>query len=232
MLSSVPFKGLLKAWLGERRCRRIAYASWLSSARGPQSGRPFVPNLGSRCLLSAYHALGGEFGFTRCLQVLPSPVAKVHAIRSHARRYGTRFFVETGTYLGDTTAAVMDLFERCWTVEYSPRLYENARRRFHGSNVECVQGDSGQLLPAIVANLPGPTLFWLDAHASGGITADAGYDPILSELNAIFPATSDIVLIDDACGQDVDAFRHLAGPDYDCILKNNILRLTPRSDGS
>jgi hypothetical protein len=34
-------------------------------------------------------------------------------------------------------------------------------------------------------HLPGPALFWLDAHASGGVTTHAGYDPIFAELEAI-----------------------------------------------
>jgi hypothetical protein len=177
-------------------------------------------------LLFGYHALHGRLGTAR--HVLPPPIAKVCAIRWHARRHGLRYFVETGTYLGNTTAAVAGLFDKCWAIELSTELYERARRRFAGTNVECVQGDSGASLRKVVADLPGPALFWLDAHASGGITADAGYDPVYAELDAIFPASARlVVLIDDAGGHAIDVLCRNTGAGYGCILKNNILRLAP-----
>jgi len=233
MNAVVWIKQRMRQWLGERRCRKIAYAGWLTSARGPQpnpSLRSVDPRLGSRVLLFAYHAWRGELRIPGRMYVPIPPIAKVRAIRRYARRHGLRYFVETGTYLGDTTAAVADLFDRCWTIELSNDLYERARQKFAGTSIECLQGDSGAMLRKVVGDLPGPALFWLDAHASGGITADAGYDPIFAELDAIFPtAAGHVVLIDDAGSHPLDVVRRKAGDGYRCVLKSDIIRVTPGS---
>jgi hypothetical protein len=233
MTGTARIKARLRQWLGERRCRKIAYAGWLTSALGPQpnpSLRSVDPRLGSRALLFGYHAWRGEFRIPGRMYVPIPAIAKARAIRWHARRHGLRYFVETGTYLGDTMAAVADQFERCWTIELSTDLHERARRRFAGTNIECLQGDSSTSLRNVVAALPGPALFWLDAHASGGITADAGHDPTIAELEAIFPTSAGhVVLIDDASGQSIEVVRRKAGAGYACILKNDILRLVPGS---
>jgi hypothetical protein len=152
----------------------------------------------------------------------------VSAIRWHARHYGLRLFVETGTAFGVTTAAVAGLFDRCWTIELSEELHRRALERFKGTNVECLRGDSGALMPRIVAGLSQPALFWLDAHATGGAaTADAGYDPTATELDAIFAASDrHVVLIDDGSDQDFDVIRRKAGRNR-CTIRNNIIRITP-----
>src|SRR5678815_4692666 len=43
---------------------------------------------------------------------------------------GYKLFVETGTFLGDTTLAMSDVFDHCWTVEIDPALHAQARARF------------------------------------------------------------------------------------------------------
>ena len=48
------------------------------------------------------------------------------------RRYRYRLFVETGTFLGETTLAMAEIFERCWTVEIDASLYAKALVRFEG----------------------------------------------------------------------------------------------------
>lgn len=105
--------------------------------------------------------------------------------------------VETGTYLGESTAVLAAIFERVETIELSPKLARRARRKFLlRRNVRVRCGDSGSLLH------PGdePTLYWLDAHWSGGNTAGEEREcPILDELRATVPGTSaDCYLIDDA----------------------------------
>lgn len=64
-----------------------------------------------------------------------------------------------------------------------------------------MHGDSGKILPEILASLNKPCLFWLDAHYSDGITAKGDVEtPIVSELEAIFNHSiqSHVILIDDA----------------------------------
>jgi hypothetical protein len=225
-------KRAVKRLLGERRAKKIAYAAWLASAHGPHptSLRPIGTTASSRAILFAYQAARGHLMLPRRRLYVPAPrSAKVGAIRWHAAHYGTRFFVETGTYMGETVAAVAALFDRCWTVELSDELHQRARARFTGSNVECMNGDSGIVTRQILQSLPGRALFWLDAHASGGVTADAGYDPLLAELGAIFDRPeAHVVLIDDASNR-LDIVRRAAGDRYSCSLRNEIIRAVPRS---
>jgi hypothetical protein len=220
-------KSRLTAWLGKQH-RKIEYAGWLSN-RGPDPTlRSFTPRLASRVVLFGYHALHGRLRSPGRFHVPAPPIAKVCAIRWHARHYGLRLFVETGTAFGATTAVVAGLFEKCWTIELSEELHRRALERFSGTNVECLQGDSGALMPRIVAGLSQPALFWLDAHATGGAaTTDAGYDPTATELDAIF-AVSDrhVVLIDDGADQDFEVIRRKIGRNR-CTIRNNIIRITP-----
>lgn len=230
MTTAVHMKTWLKARIGERQIRKIAYAGWLTSKNGPRPNptlRSLVPPFRSRALLFAYHAWRRQFRIPGRMYVPAPPIAKVCAIRWYAQHYGVRFFVETGTYLGDTTAGVANLFERCWTIELSEGLHRRASRRFSGTNIDCLQGDSGILIPKILASLSAPALFWLDAHASGGITADAGYDPLFTELEAILGSPArHVILIDDVGGR-FEAIYHRTARTHGCVIKNDIIRLLP-----
>jgi hypothetical protein len=85
-------------------------------------------------------------------------------------------------------------------VELDETLAASARQRFRRSpSVEVCTGDSAVLMPEIVDRLDGSTLYWLDGHYSGGVTADAGRCPIVEELTAILGSRSPFVaLVDDA----------------------------------
>jgi hypothetical protein len=226
-VTDVNAKSQLGAWLGKKH-RRLTYAAWLAE-QTTTSLRSFTPSPLSRAVLAGFRACHGRFDLPTRLRVPAPPSTKVRAIRWHARHYGCRLFVETGTCWGDTTAAVADLFDICWTIELSDDLYTRACNRFRGTRIECLHGDSGALIQSIVTRLTAPTLFWLDAHATGGdITADAGYDPIFAELDAIFSSDlAHVVLIDDARGHDVDAIKRRAGPNRCSVVRNDIIRITP-----
>jgi hypothetical protein len=154
---------------------------------------------------------------------------KVIALRHYARKFGTRIFVETGTFFGDTSAAIADLFERCYTIELSPELHTRAQKRLsHISHLVCLQGDSGTELPRVLEHIKEPALFWLDAHASCGATADAGFDPILKELDAIYRHSVDrhVILVDDARGHDEMIWRRVPSH-YRATVRNDIIRIVP-----
>ncbi len=110
--------------------------------------------------------------------------------------------METGTYRGDMVEAQKRRFRRIFTIELDARLYERAVARFHADrHVVVLHGDSGRLLPEVIQRLEGPTLFWLDGHYSGGVTARGELDtPVVHELAAILgdPSSQHVVLIDDA----------------------------------
>jgi len=115
---------------------------------------------------------------------------------------GCKFFVETGTFLGETTLAMSRVFERCWTVEIDQSLYEQALRRFHGhDNITALQGDSASRIVDILREIDAPAIFWLDGHYSRGKTGRGATDTaVVSELAHIFehPIKEHVILIDDA----------------------------------
>jgi hypothetical protein len=127
---------------------------------------------------------------------------KREVLRQYAQAFGLRRFVESGTYRGDTVAALQADFDALTSVELDDALYDLARRRFAGlAHVEILHGDSGTLMPEIVGRLDAPTLFWLDGHYSAGVTARGVEEtPVMRELDAVFGAgrRGDVVLIDDA----------------------------------
>jgi hypothetical protein len=135
----------------------------------------------------------------------PVPVPhklKIKTIEDLARKNRVSTFIETGTYRGDTVAATQHLFKCIHTIELSSDLANAARNRFKEvRKVSVHEGDSGTLLPQVIAAINEPCLFWLDAHYSAGITAQGALDsPIVQELRTIFAHATKghVILIDDA----------------------------------
>ena len=129
------------------------------------------------------------------------PEEKRERLGAFASRYDN--FVETGTYLGETAAAMAKLYRKVFTVEIHEELYQKAAARLRDSgNVTAYHGNSSDLLPAILDRLDGPAVFWLDAHYSGPKTGRIGKaeTPIEEELSQIFATGSSehLIFIDDA----------------------------------
>lgn len=110
-------------------------------------------------------------------------------------------FVETGTFLGETTLQASSIFEDVYSVELSPTLYQNCANLFKSTNnIHLHEGDSALFLEKILPSLKGITVFWLDAHFSNGPTAyGAKETPIIEELIAIKNSQirNGIIMIDD-----------------------------------
>ena len=133
----------------------------------------------------------------------PPHNVKQEVIRELAGRFGTRTFIETGTYRGDMVAAMARTFDRLYSIELSPALHADAVRRFAARpRITLLQGDSGTVLGELLPQIEEPTLFWLDGHYSAGITARAELDsPVREELAHIARhplKLRHVVLIDDA----------------------------------
>lgn len=132
----------------------------------------------------------------------PAPAAKRRIIHAMLRKHGLATFIETGTFKGDTLASVAATGIRAISVELSDAYFDRANQRFAGMrNVELHHGDSGIVLPRIVASLGEPALFWLDGHYSAGETAHGDLaSPISAEMESILasPVQGHVVLIDDA----------------------------------
>jgi hypothetical protein len=124
---------------------------------------------------------------------------KCELILDYARRFNLKTFIETGTWHGDTVEYVKAQFDQVHSIELSSELVVKCKERFVGSpHVHLYQGDSGETLGGLLASIPKtPTLFWLDAHPSGGDTVGSG-SPLEKELTAIFENGSEgVILIDD-----------------------------------
>jgi hypothetical protein len=127
---------------------------------------------------------------------------KREEIRKWQAMTGYKLFVETGTFLGETTLAMSGIFERCWTVEIDKALYDRAVATFQGRpNITALHGDSETLIVDILMDIDAPAIFWLDGHYSHANTGRGAMDtPIINELRRIFehPITRHVILIDDA----------------------------------
>lgn len=133
---------------------------------------------------------------------LPTHAQKQAVIRQFAQKYGIQYLVETGTCHGDMVAAMQKEFKKIISIELADQYYREVCERFKGvANVELIHGDSGREIAGVVARLPGPAIFWLDGHYSGGDTARGDNDtPVNEELRAILAPgrPNHVVLIDDA----------------------------------
>ena len=135
-------------------------------------------------------------------RVSPPALFKRAVIKQHTKKFSPSIFVETGTYLGDTVAAVKNLFSEVHSIELGENLAKEAQKRFaRRKNIHIHQGDSSKILPKILAVVHGPYLFWLDAHFSEGITVgDDEHLPLVKEIKTILEhwQPGSVILIDDA----------------------------------
>lgn len=117
--------------------------------------------------------------------------------------YPNATWVETGTYLGETTRFMSKLGTKVFSIEPEPTLFLNAKIRLGKiKNVEILNGTSEDILPNLLPNINGDVNFWLDGHYSMGNTFKGERDtPITQELDVISNNFSHFdkvcVLIDD-----------------------------------
>jgi hypothetical protein len=112
-----------------------------------------------------------------------------------------RFFVETGTFLGDTVRAMAPIFECVVSIEV-----DQERQKANMSNpatnlpnVHLYTGDSVVVLPDVIKDVDGPAVFFLDGHYSGPNTGRGQKDcPLIEELEVIKTRKFfDLIIIDD-----------------------------------
>lgn len=172
------------------------------------------------------------------------PVPAPHKIKEstvieYSKYTGAKNLVETGTYMGEMVDATKKYFERIISIELDTALASKASQKFlKNKNITILQGDSSTLLPSIIKDISGKTIFWLDAHYSGGITAKGDqYTPIISEVETIakYPQKDTTLLVDDArlfTGKDeyplLSDFRELIKrlfPKHEFDVKDDVIRI-------
>lgn len=128
-----------------------------------------------------------RLGFERGLWHAPLPGEIKRQTIALAGR-GAHVWIETGTYLGETTSFLAARFPKVISIEPSPTLFKKAADRFRAdSGVKLLNGTSEEkFLEALDSAKDGKVAFWLDGHFSGGVTFQAHADtPVLFELEAI-----------------------------------------------
>ena len=99
-------------------------------------------------------------------------------------------FVETGTYMADTTLLAAKHYDNVFTTEIDTRRYEQSKKRAEDegvTNIDFLFGDSIELLETIAPQVTDGAIFFIDAHISG---SDSGWNgkirvPLMEELSVI-----------------------------------------------
>jgi hypothetical protein len=104
--------------------------------------------------------------------------------------YKNDYFVETGTYQGDTLDIVINNgFKNIYSIELSDVFYYNCIKKFlKNQNVKLFKGNSRYDLHKIISNINSPITFWLDGHWSGVLDVGCDKDilcPVIYELEQI-----------------------------------------------
>ena len=131
----------------------------------------------------------------------PSPQhVKIKVLKSHSLPNAT--WIETGTYLGDTTSKLSKIAKKVISIEPQTELSLFASTRLkRKKNVEVINATSESIIAKVLEGISGPTCFWLDGHYSGDVTFQGNeVSPISAELSAIssyLTKNKVVVLVDD-----------------------------------
>jgi len=130
---------------------------------------------------------------------------KQRTVREYAERFGLKILIETGTYYGEMVSVMKGRFARVYSIESDTGLARQASRMFaRNPNIQILEGDSGQVLPALLNSITEPALFWLDAGYYGWAGLEKYKRRLSVELEAILrhPVKGHVILMDDARGLD------------------------------
>jgi hypothetical protein len=109
--------------------------------------------------------------------------------------FKVKLFIETGTYLGNTTEFIASNYPdmKILTIEINDKYYNISSNKLSKySNINCINGDSSKMLNDIDIDHSLIKLYYLDAHWYN-------HNPIRDELKSIFKNSKDneIIIIDD-----------------------------------
>ena len=126
--------------------------------------------------------------------------------------YDIKNFVETGTGQAEVVQTVIEADDslNVHTIEVIPEIYDKNKINFsYLKDVNWHLGTSFDILPEILPDLKGTTLFWMDAHFPGADFGLSSYGdekdddkrlPLKKELETIVEnrdVTNDVFVIDD-----------------------------------
>ncbi len=119
-------------------------------------------------------------------------------------------WIETGTFLGQTTQLLARNATHVYSIEPEIRLYKRANKLFRGAkNIKIINGTSEDVFPELLPIISGNVNFWLDGHYSAGITFKGPKDtPIIDEITHI--------------GRNINRYQKV------CVLIDDIRCFNPR----
>lgn len=150
----------------------------------------------------------------------PHSWTKYRQLKAVARRTRSTQFVETGTYLGNTTHRCRTIFSKIYTIELDEKLFlQSSRYLSKNTNITCIKGDCLVELPKVLAKTDvSDVLIFLDGHYSKADTACGDQvEPACEEIEMLKPYVNKINAI------VVDDFRTFNGVDG-FPSKSNLLR--------
>lgn len=125
---------------------------------------------------------------------------EMNEILNRFQRYkNVKVFVETGTFRAETISKMSNMFQKCYTIELSKKLYDEAKEKYSDRSIHFYHGDSSIILSQIIENINESAIFFFDAHYCGRKSAKGIKDvPLLQELDLIVNRPyCDLLIIDD-----------------------------------
>jgi hypothetical protein len=158
-----------------------------------------------------------------------------HLMQKLIRLFSVSNLIETGTSSGDTAENSAMHFQKVYTVEFWKAEFEYAQRRLSKyPNVYCYENHSADFLKDIIPLLSGRSLFWLDAHWSGGAVKWLKNTAIREELASIRDSglKDGVILIDDIrCFHELpEEIPCFGGFPSARALKKEVLEINPSYD--
>ena len=137
------------------------------------------------------------------------------------------YFIETGTYNGDTIFSLEPYFDKLYTIEFSEKYYNNTKEKYDGNKINFILGDSSIVFENLLPTITDNCIFFLDAHWSGDDTGRSNKDvPLEEEITAInnFYKNNAIIIIDDYRLFGSNRYRK-KGEDWSKISKDRLLTI-------
>jgi hypothetical protein len=149
------------------------------------------------------------------------------SIKNNDKYKYIKYFVETGTYLAESSLLAAKYFDNVISIEISPQLYnQNISLNYDTNKITFLLGDSLELLKSLDISSNEGIVYFLDAHQSGSNSSNNGKQlvPLIQELETIFlkPVNSCVFILNDVRFWKNEK---LQASDWQHISKNIIIKL-------